>query len=253
MTYETELARAIARVLLSYADRKDGIDRKDTAEDEYAAEEEDLPPISDMATSQHAVLAALATTPRKGMTAREIADRTDVTQFNVYEKLDRLEEMGYVEQVPDSTPKRWRWTPRAWELADSDDAAPSDYRVLIEKMDKVAGELGLTVRSGPTGRNYEPPVLESGVKWKSGIGVWSSARGAEFNLSVFRDLGANEVADDLLQRLREVTGIQVNARAWPAVPCQALIANWDRARSQLILPYFEARRELAGEDRQTGT
>jgi len=246
MSDESELALAIARALLSYADRKDGINREDAAEDE------DLPSISDVATSQLAVLAALATAAGKGMTARQIANRTDVTQFNVYEKLDRLEKMGYVEEVADSTPKRWRLTPRAWELASSDDAAPPDFRELIEKMDDLADELGLTVRSAPTGRNYEPPVFESGVSYKSGIGVWSSARGAEFNLSPFRDLGADEVADDLLQRLREVTGMQVNARAWPAVPCRALIANWDRARSQLILPYFDARRELAGEDRPTG-
>jgi hypothetical protein len=57
-------------------------------------------------------------------------------------------------------------------------------------------------------------------------------------------LGANEVADDLLQRLREVTGLQVDAPSWPAVPCHALVADWDRVRSQLIVPYFRARDEL---------
>lgn len=132
-------------------------------------------------------------------------------------------------------------------------SAPPDVRELIEKMDDLAGELGLIVRSARTGRNYQPPVLESGVRFKSGIGVFSTRRGAEFNLSVFRDLGANEVADGLLQRLREVTGMQVDAPAWPAVPCRALIANWDLARSQLILPYFDARRELVREDSQTST
>jgi hypothetical protein len=134
---------------------------------------------------------------------------------------------------------------------DPTNASP-DVRELIEKMDDVAGELGLTVRPGRTGRNYQLAVLEPGVKYKSGIGVYSGRRGAEFNLSAFRELGASEVADRLLQRLREVTGLQVDALAWPAVPCQALIANWDRARSQLIVPYFDARRELAREDRQTG-
>jgi len=131
-------------------------------------------------------------------------------------------------------------------------SAPPDVRELIEKMDDVANELGLTVKPGRTGRNYQLSILEPGVRYKSGIGVYSTGRGAEFNLSAFRELGANEVADGLLQRLREVTGLQVDAPAWPAVPCRALLANWDRARSQLILPYFDARRELAGEDRQTG-
>jgi hypothetical protein len=131
-------------------------------------------------------------------------------------------------------------------------SASADVRELIEKMDEVASELGLTVRSVRTGRNYQPPVLESGVSVKSGIGVYSSGRGAEFNLSAFREHGADHIADRLLQRLRDVTGMQVDAPAWPAVPCRALLKDWDRARSQVIVPYFDARRELAGEDRQAG-
>lgn len=136
----------------------------------------------------------------------------------------------------------------AFDLA----TAPADVRELIEKMDRLAGELGLTVRSARTGRNYQPQILESGVKYTSGIGVYASGRGAEFNLSVFRELGANEVADGLLQRLREVTDVKVDAPSWPAVPCQTLVGDWDRVRSQLILPYFHARRELSEEDRQAG-
>ncbi len=131
-------------------------------------------------------------------------------------------------------------------------SAPADVRELIEKMDALAGELGLTVRSARTGRNYQPQILESGVKYTSGIGVYASGRGAEFNLSVFRELGANEVADGLLQRLREVTDVKVDAPSWPAVPCQTLVGDWDRVRSQLILPYFHARRELSTDDRQAG-
>ena len=120
----------------------------------------------------------------------------------------------------------------AFDLA----TAPADVRELIEKMDAVADELGLAVRSARTGRNYQPQVLEPGAKFKSGVGVYSSGRGVELNLSVFRELGANEVADDLLQRLREVTDLEVDAPSWPAVPCHALVADWDRVRSQLIVP-----------------
>ena len=42
-----------------------------------------------------------------------------MTQLNVYEKLDRLRTMGYVEPVPGSSPKRWSLTPRAQRLAGS--------------------------------------------------------------------------------------------------------------------------------------
>ena len=129
-------------------------------------------------------------------------------------------------------------------------SAPDDVRELIEKMDDLAGELGLTVRSARTGRNYQPQVSEPGVEYAGGIGVYASGRGVEFNLAVFRELGASEIADDLLQRLREVTGRKVDALSWPAVPCQTLVGDWDRVRSQLILPYFHARRELTAEDRR---
>ena len=129
----------------------------------------------------------------------------------------------------------------AFDLA----TAPADVRQMIEKMDGLVDELVLTVRPTRTGRNYQPAVLESGVKYVSGIGVYASGRGAEFNLSVFRELGADEVADDLLQRLREITGLKVEALSSPAVPCQALLDNWDRVVSLLIAPYFHARGELA--------
>lgn len=46
-------------------------------------------------------------------------------------------------------------------------SASPDVCELIEKMDDLAGELRLTVRSARTGRNYQPPALESGVRFKS--------------------------------------------------------------------------------------
>lgn len=110
MSLEADLARAIAKALLDYADRKDAVSGGP------ASSGENLPPVSGTATSQRAVLAALGPSTDEGLTAREIADRTDVTQFNVYEKLDRLGDMGYVEQVPGSSPKRWRLTPQAERL-----------------------------------------------------------------------------------------------------------------------------------------
>jgi hypothetical protein len=123
--------------------------------------------------------------------------------------------------------------------------APPDVRELIIKMDALAEELGLNVRPAHTGRNYRPPVLESGVKSTTGIGVYTSARGAEFNLTVFRDLGRDDLADDILQRIRDLTGRKV-AKLWPAVPCETLLRDWDHARSVLIEPYFEARSRLSG-------
>lgn len=114
MSAEADLARAIAGALLYYADLKDGVSS------EVAADAGVLPAVSTTATSQRAVLAALTTAAPRGLSAREIADRAGVTQLNVYEKLDRLRVMGYVEGIPGSPPKRWRLTPPAQKLADSD-------------------------------------------------------------------------------------------------------------------------------------
>ena len=156
--------------------------------------------------------------------------------------------VGQTEAARATKGRRSRSSGGAFDLT----SAPADVRELIEKMDGLAAELGLTVRSARTGRNYQPAKLESGAKNTGGLGVYASARGAEFNLAVFRELGADEVADDLLQRVREVTGVKLDAPRWPAVPCQTLLGDWDRVRSQLILPYFHARRELSAEDRQAG-
>lgn len=122
-------------------------------------------------------------------------------------------------------------------------ASPA-FHDLVAKMDVVACELGLTVKAGRTGRNYQPAVLEGGGKYTSGIGVYATDRGAEFHLGIFRELGADDLADDLLQRLRDVTGRPVNAASSPAIPCEALTLDWNRARSELIEPYFHARSQL---------
>ncbi len=123
-------------------------------------------------------------------------------------------------------------------------ASPA-FHDLLAKMDALAGELGLTVKAGRTGRNYQPPVLERGAKYTSGIGVYATNRGAEFYLGIFRELGAHDLADDLLQRLRDVAGRPINAVSSPAIPCEALTLDWNRARSVLIEPYFQARSQLS--------
>ena len=111
MSAEADLARAIARALLDYADLKDGVGSG------VATDAGVLPAVSITATAQRAVLAALTTAMPRGLTVREIADRAGVTQLNVYEKLDRLRTMGYVEGIPGSPPKRWRLTPPAQKQA----------------------------------------------------------------------------------------------------------------------------------------
>lgn len=73
------------------------------------------------------------------------------------------------------------------------------------------------------------------------MGIYASGRGAEFNLSVFRELGEDAVADDLLDRIRDVSGETVPASVWPAVPCSTLIRDWARTRADLMEPYFRAR------------
>jgi hypothetical protein len=123
--------------------------------------------------------------------------------------------------------------------------ASPDFQKLVECMDGIALDLGLTVKEGRTGRNYQPAVPEDGVKYVSGIGIYSTGRGAEFNLSIFRELGGDALADELLQRIREVSGESVTAAMWPSVPCETLVRDWARTRRDLVIPYFRGRAALA--------
>ena len=122
--------------------------------------------------------------------------------------------------------------------------APVAFHELLTKMDALAGDLGLTVRPSRTGRNYQPSAHEPGARHTSGIGVYATGRGVEFNLQVFRELGADDAADELLQRLRDFTGLSIAAPQWPAVPCEMLTRDWDQTRSEIIEPYFQARNQL---------
>jgi hypothetical protein len=122
--------------------------------------------------------------------------------------------------------------------------APAAFHELVEKMDAVAAQLNLNVRPSRTGRNYQPAVLEAGAKDTSGIGIYGSGRGTEFNLAVFRELGAEDVADELLERLRHLTELRIDAPLWPAVACEALTRDWDKTRADVIEPYFAAREKL---------
>lgn len=123
-------------------------------------------------------------------------------------------------------------------------SAPAAFHELIGHMDQVAAELGLTVTTGRTGRNYRPASPEQGVSYTSGVGVYATGSRAEFNLEVFRTCGRDDLAEDLLHRISAVTGQSVTARSWPATPCEAAVQDWPRIRRELIEPYFRAREAL---------
>jgi hypothetical protein len=108
-------------------------------------------------------------------------------------------------------------------------------------MDGLANDLNLTVKPARTGRTYQPADAEGGLDNAGGIGIYATGRGTEFDLRVFRKLGQDGVADDLLERIRAVTGEKVIAAGQPAVPCATLLRDWPRTRSELIEPYFRAR------------
>lgn len=120
---------------------------------------------------------------------------------------------------------------------------PSDEtRLLTEKMDGLAQELGLSIDERRTGRVYLPQALEPVQYAASGIGVYATQRGLEMNLSVFRQYGEDDIAEGLLDALGSATGIKFRrAHNWPSVSCARVLANWERARSDVFVPYFRAR------------
>jgi hypothetical protein len=99
-------------------------------------------------------------------------------------------------------------------------------------MDAFAAERGLMAKTGKTGRNYEPRNPVQGVRYTSGVGIYSSARGAEFNLLIFRELGRDDLAEDLLRRIADLTGTPPTAAGWPSFPWEVLARDWDAARSR---------------------
>ena len=67
---------------------------------------------------------------------------------------------------------------------------------------------------------------------------WSSLCGRGF-------AGADQLADDLLDRLSALAGGPLTAKSWPSVPCALVAKEWERARLDVIEPYFAARVQLA--------
>ena len=115
---------------------------------------------------------------------------------------------------------------------------------MMERMDEFARDLGLQVVSAKTGRNYRPrgEVLDES-EHAGGVGVYTSNRGTEFNLAIFRGRGEDDVANDLMSRIAGIAGRRV-AALWPAVPCEALLEDWPRTRREVLEPYFQARNNL---------
>jgi len=122
-------------------------------------------------------------------------------------------------------------------------SAPPEFHRLLSLMDTFAAERGLMAKAGKTGRNYQPRQAPEGAEHKPGIGIYSTGK-AEFNLRIFRELGRDDLVDDMLRRIAELTGVTPTATQWPAVPWELLARDWDHARATLIEPYFDAREQL---------
>jgi hypothetical protein len=126
-------------------------------------------------------------------------------------------------------------------------SAPPEFHRLLELMDAFATELGLRVNRSRTGRNYQPHHTPPGARYTSGIGLYASGRGVEVTLAVFRDLDRPELADELLERIAELTGTRPTARDFPSFDAEILLRDWERSRRLLLEPYFDARDTLARE------
>jgi hypothetical protein len=124
-----------------------------------------------------------------------------------------------------------------------DDAAPA-VRDLIEKMDALTEDLGLRTRPTRSGWAYHRMIPDQRAdNLPSGMVIYPRRQAAEFNLQIFRDHGADELANDLHQRLQRITGTPP-ADKFPMVPCLALTRDWEAARLGFVEPYFKARTQL---------
>ncbi len=113
---------------------------------------------------------------------------------------------------------------------------------LMGRMDELASELKLHVDRRRTGRVYLPATLEPVPNANSGVGVYASQRGMEINLSIFRAYGEDATAARLLAALGAATHTNLGTGyTWPSVKCEKVNENWDRVRSEVFIPYFQAR------------
>ena len=123
-------------------------------------------------------------------------------------------------------------------------SAPPEFHRLLSLMDAFANVRGLMAKTGKPGRNYQPRQTPEGAQHTSGVGIYSSGRGAEFNLLIFRELGRDDLVDEMLRRIAELSGVTPTATQWPTFPWELLARGWDRSRATLLEPYFEAREQL---------
>lgn len=89
-------------------------------------------------------------------------------------------------------------------------SAPPEFHRLLSLMDTFAAERGLMAKVGKTGRNYQPRQAPEGAEHRPGIGIYSTGK-AEFNLLIFRELGRDDLVDDMPRRIAELTGVTPTA------------------------------------------
>lgn len=122
-------------------------------------------------------------------------------------------------------------------------SAPPEFHRLLSLMDAFAAERGLKVTTSKRGRNYQPSQAPEGAENTAGIGIYAGGR-AEFNLLIFRELGRDDLVDDMLRRIAELTGVTPTGSQWPGFRWDLLARDWDRSRTTLLEPYFDARAQL---------
>jgi len=122
-------------------------------------------------------------------------------------------------------------------------SAPPECHRLLSLMDAFAAERGLIATTSKRGRNYQPRQAPEGTKHPSGIAIYAGGR-AEVNLLIFRELGRDDLVDDMLRRIGELTGVTPTAAQWPGFPWELLARDWDRSHATLLEPYFDARTQL---------
>jgi len=108
-------------------------------------------------------------------------------------------------------------------------------------MNEVVSKFSLDVRPGATGPYYYPAAREEEVSFAMGVGINVAKATANFNMLALRELGEHPLADELIARLRQITGAPKLPPSWPTVDCSALVKDWPLTRRELMEPYFAAR------------
>ena len=109
--------------------------------------------------------------------------------------------------------------------------ASEETQELWRRLNQLSSECGITVAKRETGHFYHGPNPSSGV------GVYATSRGVEFNLEQLR-ISDPVWTDNFVHRLSSIRGKAITAKDYPNLPVSVFLNDWGTAKDSIFTPFF---------------